>query len=237
MSNDGKHENEFTTFDFVIMVLSIYVLLELIITSIFSLSADIKQLLGFIDDIICFVFLADFGIRFYKSENKLKFMRWGWIDLLSSIPTFGLLNGGAQYFMAGRVVRLFRLFRILRAFRSTEYLMKYLFKSKIRGTMMSVVLMTILMIISSSISVLLFEKGHDGSNINSGGDALWWAFETITTVGYGDRFPVTFGGRIVGVILMITGCGLFGTYTAYVASLLMSGKNRKSEENYPDSEN
>ncbi len=68
---------------------------------------------------------------------------------------------------------------------------------------------------------LLCEKHAPGSNIHSYGDALWWAVVTVTTVGYGDRFPVTPGGRAVAVILMLVGIGLIGTLTATVASFFV----------------
>jgi voltage-gated potassium channel len=68
---------------------------------------------------------------------------------------------------------------------------------------------------------LLFEEHAPGSNIHSYGDALWWAVVTVTTVGYGDRFPVTPGGRAVAVILMLVGIGLIGTLTATVASFFV----------------
>jgi voltage-gated potassium channel len=69
--------------------------------------------------------------------------------------------------------------------------------------------------------VLLFERNAKGSNIHSYPDALWWAIVTVTTVGYGDRFPVTAGGRVVAVILMLVGIGLIGVLTATVASVFI----------------
>jgi voltage-gated potassium channel len=70
--------------------------------------------------------------------------------------------------------------------------------------------------------VLLFEKNAVGSNIHSYHDALWWAVVTVTTVGYGDRFPVTEGGRAVAVVLMLVGIGLIGVLTATVASFFVA---------------
>jgi voltage-gated potassium channel len=69
--------------------------------------------------------------------------------------------------------------------------------------------------------VLLFERNATGSNIHNYPDALWWAIVTVTTVGYGDRFPVTGGGRTVAVILMLVGIGLIGVLTATVASVFI----------------
>jgi voltage-gated potassium channel len=64
-------------------------------------------------------------------------------------------------------------------------------------------------------------EGGAGSSIHSFPDALWWSFVTVTTVGYGDMFPVTFTGRVIAVVLMLAGIGLFGGLTANVASLLI----------------
>jgi voltage-gated potassium channel len=63
-----------------------------------------------------------------------------------------------------------------------------------------------------------FEAHAKGSNIHSYGDALWWAVVTVTSVGYGDKYPVTAAGRAVAVVLMITGIALFGVVTASIAS-------------------
>jgi voltage-gated potassium channel len=69
--------------------------------------------------------------------------------------------------------------------------------------------------------VMLFEEGAPGSNIHNYHDALWWAIVTVTTVGYGDRYPVTEGGRIVAAVLMLVGIGLIGVLTATVASVFI----------------
>ncbi len=69
--------------------------------------------------------------------------------------------------------------------------------------------------------VLLFEKDAAGSNIHDYAEALWWAIVTVTTVGYGDRYPVTEGGRAVATVLMLTGIGLIGVLTATVASVFV----------------
>src|SRR5581483_7844407 len=78
--------------------------------------------------------------------------------------------------------------------------------------------------------VLLFDNGAKGSNIHSYPDALWWAVVTVTTVGYGDRFPVSAGGRVVAVILMMVGIGLIGTLTATVASFFMQEHTDANKE-------
>jgi voltage-gated potassium channel len=84
-----------------------------------------------------------------------------------------------------------------------------------------VLLGAIVVIVTGSWLVLLNERGVAGSNIESFPQALWWAVVTVTTVGYGDKFPVTTGGRIVASVLMLVGIGLIGTLTATVASVFV----------------
>jgi voltage-gated potassium channel len=84
------------------------------------------------------------------------------------------------------------------------------------------------LVVFCSIAVLNCETSPE-ANIKTASDALWWSFSTITTVGYGDRYPVTAPGRIIAVVLMTAGVGLFGTFTAYVASFFVQ-QRRKEEE-------
>jgi voltage-gated potassium channel len=205
-------------FNIIIMVLTIYVLGALLLETIFVLPPETSKLLKFIDNVICLLFFVDFTVRFYKAENKLKFMRWGWIDLISSIP---MIN----YFRAGRLLRLIRLFRIVRAFRSSRMLLHHIFKNKAKGTFTTVSIFAVMLIIFSSIAILQVENTKEG-NIKTAEDALWWAYVTITTVGYGDKFPVTTEGRIIAVVLMTAGVGLFGTFTAYASSLFVEEREK-----------
>ncbi|BDQ11689.1 potassium channel family protein [Sediminibacterium sp. TEGAF015] len=205
-----KNKNNVSQLNLVIIILSIYVLLALTIDTFFQLPKEVSRTLNILDNIICIVFLIDFCIQLYKSENKLKFLKWGWIDLISSIPTLDIMR-------AGRMLRLIRLLRILRAFRSTKNLVHYIFKNKTKGALTSASIIAVLMIIFSSVAILQFET-NTNSNIKTAEDAIWWSYVTITTVGYGDKFPVTTEGRIIAAILMTVGVGLFGTFTAYLAS-------------------
>jgi voltage-gated potassium channel len=80
--------------------------------------------------------------------------------------------------------------------------------------------------------VLLFEEKAKGSNIHDYPDALWWAIVTVTTVGYGDRYPITEGGRVVAVILMLVGIGLIGVLTATVASVFIKEHTDANKEEF-----
>jgi voltage-gated potassium channel len=128
-----------------------------------------------------------------------------------------------DYARAGRVIRLVRLIRVFRALKSTKLIYEHIVQNKKQSVLTSVALISILMIIFSSIAILQFERDIN-SNIKTAEDAIWWSYVTITTVGYGDKFPVTTEGRIIGAILMTTGVGIFGTFTALVSSWFVQNK-------------
>ena len=96
------------------------------------------------------------------------------------------------------------------------------------NTLLAASLVALLLIVFSSIAILHVERSED-SNIKSAEDAIWWSFVTITTVGYGDRFPVTTEGRFVAAILMCAGVGLFGTFSAFLAAWLISPEESARE--------
>ena len=205
------------------LVLSFYVLIALFVGTVFKLSPPVASLLQKLDTIICFIFLGDFFYNLYRAENKRAFLKWGWIDFISSIPMLDM-------FRWGRVVRIVRIFRILRGVRSMKFILGALFENRARGTFGTVLLVTLMLVIFSSIAILNVETVPE-ANIKTDGDALWWAASTITTAGYGDKYPVTPEGRIIGVILMTAGVGFFGTLTAYIASVFLNpGKTKDTSE-------
>lgn len=222
MTATTENKEKLGFLNLIIVVLSVYVLAALLVDTFFALPPDIHDLLQIIDDGICIVFLFDFFYRLYKSKNKLSFMKWGWIDLISSIPSLPFVR-------FGRLFRLIRLFRILRAFRSIKVLSQHVFRNRVQGTMSAVTIITFLVVIFSSISILMVEK-DPASNIKTAEDSIWWSLVTVTTVGYGDKYPITTEGRIIGVVLMFVGVGLFGTFTAYVASWFTAGKTAGNNE-------
>jgi voltage-gated potassium channel len=104
-------ENVFGGLSLIILILSLYVLVSIAVTTFYSVPPEVNKILLQIDNFICIIFLIDFFYRFYQAPSKLKFLKWGWIDLISSIPFVDFLR-------IGRLLRLFRLLRILRAFKS-----------------------------------------------------------------------------------------------------------------------
>ncbi|MTI12363.1 potassium channel family protein [Sansalvadorimonas verongulae] len=225
---------ELGPFQFFILILSVFSLLLLFAQSAFPLSQETRSIFNTADTIICGFFLFDFFYRFIKATSKRAFMRWGWIDLISSIPMI-------DAFRAARVVRVIRVLRILRAAKSARMLITFLLRNRTQGTFATVSAISMVLVVFGAVAIMQVESGAN-SNIGNGADALWWAFVTITTVGYGDFYPVTPEGRVIAGILMTAGVGLFGTFTGYIASWFLeddssSQQDRQLEEIHQQLEN
>ena len=133
-------------------------------------------------------------------------------------------------FRVGRVVRIVRVFRILRAFRSTKSLVVYFLRYRKATSLTAVAATGFCIMVFAAIAMMNFEDLPE-SNIKNTGDAFWWAFVTMTTVGYGDKYPMTEEGRIVACVLMLAGAGVFATLTGFIASMFVqpNGKAAESE--------
>ena len=167
------------------------------------------------------MFLVDFAVNLASSHPKRDYFitRRGWLDLLGSIPAFG-------FFPAAGLLRLARISRLLRATRmlsrsNRQALINDLLRNRGQYALFITVLSAFVVLSVSSILVVQFESRSTDANITTGGDALWWAFVTITTVGYGDQYPVTTLGRGVGVFVMFAGVGIIGSLASILASVLV----------------
>lgn len=200
------------------LILSIYVMGALACQTFLPLPPQLQGLLGSIDTLVCFFFLFEFFYRLWRAENRWSFLAWNWIDFVASIPAIEVFRWG----------RIFRILRILRAIRSTRVLIRYLFRNRKDATLKSVLLISFVLLIFSSVAVLTFEDLPE-SNIKTPADALWWAFVSLTTVGYGDKYPITPGGRIIAALLVTAGVGLFGTLSGYIASYFIEPEQQSQE--------
>src|SRR5688572_9328990 len=182
-----------------------------------------NTILDYADLLVCVIFLGDFVISFVRADDKWRYMRtWGWLDLLSSIPAVDVTRWG-------RAARILRVFRLLRGLKAAHLLITLIMKRRAQNALLALTLVAIVLITFCSIAILHFESGPD-ANIRTAEDALWWAFVTITTVGYGDRFPTTTEGRMVAVLLMSAGVGLLGAFSGFLASWFV-GEDDTSKKN------
>ena len=209
---------EMSLFQMLVLVLSVFVLGAITAQTFFTLLPEVNALLNRLDTLICFVFIGDFFHRLFKAENKAVFIRWGWIDLISSIPAVEILRWG-------RIVRIVRLLRVMRAFRSVKFVIEYVYRNRSRATFSTAAITAFLIAIFSSVAILTFEN-IPGANINTAGDGLWWSFYTLANIDYAGHCPVSVEGKAIRLMLVVTGMVLFGIFTGYVASFFLEDEEK-----------
>lgn len=187
----------------------------------------------YIDNFILLYFILEFFIRFYYSLDKKTFLKNNVFDLIAIIPFNSFF----------KVFRLFKLFRFIKLTKFTKLIKFFrffktiIFFKKIKKTVIKFLFTNnlIYMLGVCSIIILLgafgiynFEKNI---TVNTFIDSIWWSFVTATTVGYGDVSPSTLPGRIVAVILMITGIGTIGSVTGTFATFFIKDTHEISLDN------
>ena len=208
-----------SSYELFILALSILSLVNLVLL-ILPISGNVKDIVFIVDAGLTVIFVSDFLLRLFSSPSKSGyFLRGGgWLDLLGSLPTL-------------RIFRLFRVIRVMRLLRQEggRQVLRDVWSQRAQGGLLLVALFGILTLEFGCMLVLAFEIHAAGSNIETGGQALWWGIVTITTVGYGDYYPVSMGGRVMGALIMIVGIGLFGTFTGFVANAFLAPGKAKTD--------
>jgi voltage-gated potassium channel len=215
-------EERISGFQIVVLILSLFVLVSMVTDAAMELPTEVSRMLQSFDNVVCGVFLLDFVIRLRQSTDKVRFMKWGWIDLIASIPNVDVLRWG-------RAVRILRIIRILRGVRSFHKVLAITFRHKVKSGLGALLTTSLLLITFASLAILMCETG-EGANIKTAEDALWWSVTTITTVGYGDRYPVSTEGRVLAMVLMAAGVGLFGTLSGIIALFFLGSEDQSSNK-------
>jgi voltage-gated potassium channel len=227
----ARHSNAYNLFILLLTAFSLVLMVLLLL----PLDRETLILLQFFDILICLIFLVDFfgNLRAStpKSEYFIKYR--GWLDLLGSIPGVFAVSKFTSLFRLARLSRLARLGRMLRG-KGKDALIKDIVENRSQYTTFITIFLTILVLTSASVLVLQFESGAEDANITIGGDALWYSVVTITTVGYGDFYPVSTWGRITAVFLMIAGVGLIGVIASLLSNLLIGDDSEPDEEGTPE---
>jgi len=202
----------------VLAVLWLPVLIVPLVTHVSSATADVLNL---IDYLVWAVFAAEYLIKLYLAPRRWQFVRGHIVDLaVVAIPVLRPV----------RALRALRLLRLITFTRAGLTLSTALGRARKLLTHhgLHLVLLAVLAIVGVGAGLeLAFEQHAQGGTIHNYGDALWWATVTVTTVGYGDKYPVTPGGRGVAVVLMLTGIGLVGVLSATVASYFVGQRADK----------
>ena len=198
--------------------------LFIVVQYLFSLTSIQLSIVYVFDFFVVIILAVDFSSRAIKSKQGLKYVLRHWYELPAMIPLFifsameGLENSIVAILRLIRLIRLIQLFfrslRVLHGKSKFAYVILFSFSSISIGAVLG----------------YLFESPDPDSNINNIGDAFWWAIATVTTVGYGDVYPVTAEGRIVGSLLMIVGIAILWVFISTVGIALRDHKIENMEK-------
>jgi hypothetical protein len=209
-----RSELKNTGYEIFVGILSILSIANLVLLYAIS-DNNISEVLRVMNALLSVIFLIDFTYRILTARSKSNyfFRQFGWADLLASLP-----------FAQTKILRVFRLVRVFRLLREVgiKTVTRTLIKDRAGSALLTLLLMGIFVLEFGSLEVLHIEQYAPGANITTASDALWYVIVTISTVGYGDRFPVTNQGRLVGALIIIVGVGIFGTFTGYLANVFLS---------------
>lgn len=182
-----------------------------------SAHKDQLSILNWIDLCVTLFFIVEFTFKLMLAPKKSFFVKNSFVDILAILPIF-------RVFRLARSARLLRIVRLFKTVRAGRVLKSDLIKDKthvlFRTENTAMITYLIMSIIFGTVGIMVFEKGNNDSFVSIG-DGLWWCIVTITTVGYGDMFPITIGGKLVAVSIMFVGLSVYALLTGAISTMLL----------------
>jgi len=218
----ARSELKSTGYEIFIGILSVLSIVNIILLYAYVHDESMQAVLATMNALFSVIFLVDFVYRLATAPSRSGyFLRaFGWADLLASLP-----------FPQFKILRVFRLIRVVRLLRELgiRNIGRTLVRDRAGSALFVLLLMGIFVLQFGSLFMLHLEQDSPDANITSGSDALWYTIVTISTVGYGDQYPVTSAGRFMGTFIIVIGVGIFGTFTGYLANLFLGSKPADEE--------
>jgi voltage-gated potassium channel len=211
-----------TTYELFIIIIAILSLIAISILVFASLPAQMDVIFYRTNFFLSLFFLFDFFRSLIQAKDKLRYLRWGWLELLGGIPFFPILG-------FARIARIARGVRRVRRVRASEIRHQFT-DQQAQSALLSTALVALIVVIVGSVLVVNVESQAPDGNIVSGEDALWWALVTISTVGYGDLYPVTDRGRLIAGIVIIVGVALYSVIVSFLASKFVTQSPQDGEQ-------
>jgi voltage-gated potassium channel len=222
------------------LTVQVFILASIVVFSVEtlpSLDEEIHKKIRALEAIFISIFTLEYVLRFLTAERKAKFLFsfWGIVDLVAILPFYLVSFGFAYNFIMLRALRLLRLVRILKLGRYNKSLQRISLALKIARHDLSLTLAaTAVMLLIASFGIYQFEYPAQPDKFSSVFESLWWALATLTTVGYGDIYPITLGGRIfTGIILMI-GLGIVALPAGIIASSITEARRQQTSREDSD---
>ncbi|HLV15405.1 MAG TPA: ion transporter [Xanthomarina sp.] len=225
--NDNKASRFFAIFIQVLILISI---VTFTLETTPNLEPKTRSILFFIEAFCVIVFTVEYFLRIYVSDKKLKFVFsfYGIIDLLAILPFYLSFGVDLRALRALRFLRLFRVFKLVRYNRALNHFSKAIKSAK--EEILLFLFITLILIYFSAVGIYYFENEAQPEHFSSILDSLWWSIITLTTVGYGDVYPITAGGKIFTFFILLIGLGIVAIPTGIISSALTKSVDPKETE-------
>ncbi len=194
-----------------------------------SIEPQTRTVLRIIETFSVIIFTFEYILRIYVADNKAKFIFsfFGIIDFLAILPFYLSFGIDLRSLRALRLLRLFRVFKLVRYNRALNEFI-YAIKSA-KEQIFLFLFITLILIYFSAVGIYYFENQAQPEHFSSIFDSLWWAIITLTTVGYGDVYPITAGGKAFTFIILLIGLGIVAIPTGIISSALTKSVDKKAE--------
>lgn len=217
-------------FDYIVQLLIIVSIVSFTIETLPNLTKEQKSALNLIEVTCVILFSAEYVLRVILAKNKLRFIFsfFGIIDLLAILPFYLSFGIDLRSIRALRMLRLFRLFKLARYNKAISRI--YIALKLVKEELIMFLSVALILIYLSGVGIYYFETYAQPDKFDSIFSSLWWAVATLTTVGYGDVYPITVGGKIFTFIILMVGLGIVAIPSGMISSALSEARHLEKEK-------
>lgn len=217
-------------FAFFIQALILVSIVTFSVETIPNLKPQTKTILYAIEVFSVSVFTIEYLLRIYVADSKPKFIFsfFGIIDFLAILPFYLSFGIDLRSLRALRFLRLFRILKLVRYNKAMNHFTRAIKSAK--EEILLFVFITLILIYFSAVGIYYFENEAQPEHFTSIFDSLWWAIITLTTVGYGDVYPITVGGKVFTFFILMIGLGIVAIPTGIISSALTKSVDTKETE-------
>ena len=201
----------------------------LVLDGIAELQPHQQILLDRVDLTIALIFLGEFLWRLWRAENRMRFFAHSWWELLAAIPLTTDVTRALRSLRLLRLIRIVRVIRIVRLGVRLTVLAQRLHVFGAATHMVTIGTTVFTIVMTAAVAFHYFEYGVN-PHVRSFFDSVWWSVVTVSTVGYGDIYPVTLEGRLIAMALLVVGLAAFGVFTASIASWMTNRRDTADRE-------
>lgn len=227
---DSTNNRSGRLFSIIIQILILISVVTFSMETIPDLEPETRLMLRYVELFTVIVFTIEYMLRIYVAENKPRFVFsfFGIIDFLAILPFYLAIGVDLRSLRALRFLRLFRIFKLVRYNKAMNQFSRAIKSSK--EQIFLFIFVTLILVYFAAVGIYYFESEAQPEHFSSIFDSLWWAIITLTTVGYGDVYPITVGGKVFTFVILMIGLGIVAIPTGIISSALTHAVDKSDDK-------